>query len=297
MGNSPSRNRRERKEDNQPADTGGKQRSIRRTVSNFVRRRTGSALSTSRVRPKSWRRQPPAKDVDHPLDSVIEAAKDETPAAGPLGDSGPLNVPESSPIVTQSVSTPDALPAAQPPTSEQDPAPEPSTSALEDFLQTVPSEPQIASTTAATATNHQFPPPGTIVVVQGVVHTTDSLGRSYDAIPSDPASEPRRRALSAPRPFTPTGAESRNPLNNRLRRPRPASTASFDHSSRPIEALLPPPAPELHTPSTSPPLSEPSSDPDLTLATSPNASFSSSSVEILGNLLRYVSLLYVRMDI
>ncbi|KAH7923825.1 hypothetical protein BV22DRAFT_1196412 [Leucogyrophana mollusca] len=116
--------------------------------------------------------------------------------------------------------------------------PPPSTDEDEVVIQPSTDSPNLATmaehaappiTPAAQAPGRQFPPPGTLVVVQGVVHTTD-VSRTPEATAAPPraSSVPppafsRRRASSTPRPSTP--AEERNSVRNRLSAfvPRPAS--------------------------------------------------------------------------
>lgn len=159
--------------------------------------------------------------------------------------------------------------------------------------------------------NRQFPPSGTIVVVQGVVHTTDIQRPPpfTDRLLTGASNPVRRRASSTPRPSSsgnePTSA--RNRLSALLRaRPssavygRSSSSASSRHSIVPITT----------TSSASPAessLSSESSDSSATGASSittlPVASesttppsnpphdsrtaISSSSIDVLGTLLRY----------
>lgn len=176
--------------------------------------------------------------------------------------------------------------------------------------------------------NRQFPPPGTLVVVQGVVHTTDmprppshsheastssTQSASSNTIPDIP--QARRRASSTPRPSTPAGTErtgARNRLSALLRsRPasmisqRPASTSSdrlgISSTSNPSAAQLSDTPGVLADASSTtdsaavgpPAETESSTSPSANAAsTTANPSdaaraISSSSIDVLGTLLRY----------
>ena len=306
MGQSASRHRQPpqiREEDRAATSIGlrGSQRSVRRSVSNFVRRRATS-LST---RPKSWRRQSQhvsKENNDQHLDSALQSSKDDATTAEPSSSILPIAAsPEPPTIVVQPASQLDALPPRAPsvvfesrsedqegPVAPSLPAPEPVSAAPLSSSSAPP------AATAVPSDNRQFPPPGTLVLVQGVVHTTDGASR-----PPEPSSggdsEPRRRALStplsAPRPST---ADSDRRFNDLFTRPRPASTASFANPPTLVENTAP-----SHPTTSSPPVSEDTSTstanthntdssqmPSHTLGHTPGTSLSSNSVDVLGTLLR-----------
>ncbi|KAH7915433.1 hypothetical protein BJ138DRAFT_1109648 [Hygrophoropsis aurantiaca] len=107
------------------------------------------------------------------------------------------------------------------------------TSSIDNNAQLPHTSPSPPAAPPTQAPGRQFPPPGTLVVVQGVVHTTDvtrpSEGNATTQSESVPPS--RRRASSTPRPSTP--AEERNSVRNRLSAfvPRPSSMLSTLSSS------------------------------------------------------------------
>lgn len=175
------------------------------------------------------------------------------------------------------------------------------------------------------ALQRQFPPPGTLVVVQGVVHTTD-LPRPP---PSDaPASTPHsllavsgsehRRSASTPRPSRPSTAGSeRSSARHRLSaliRPRPASMlVSTPDSSLPnVSTELQSPSASHETPSTSTETSSdggndstpPTVDSEAQSPAAPapadiprSGTISPSSIEVLGTLLRSVEFIHVVLNL
>ena len=185
-----------------------------------------------------------------------------------------------------------------------------------------PEPPTALSTPTQQAPTRQFPPPGTLVVVQGVVHTTDvprpptsnatprpSTPHPLTATPTSIANQ--RRASSTPRPSTPLGSERLGGARNRLSSllhprpssmlgPRPPFTAGENRSSSILSALSSTSNLEHtitnETPSNSSSespshLTSPTNDSE-TRASSLNDSrssgpISSSSIDVLGTLLRY----------
>ena len=125
------------------------------------------------------------------------------------------------PTLPPSPRQPPPLPPAQ--ESERPSVPLPS-------APTPPSPPQ-PSTQQANISPRPFPPPGTLVVVQGVVHTTDVPRASdHPQAASNPTPPTTNDALnsnlntSSTRPSSlPPGTRPRNPLSGIL--PRPSSTA------------------------------------------------------------------------
>ncbi|KAL0960902.1 hypothetical protein HGRIS_005911 [Hohenbuehelia grisea] len=225
--------------------------------------------------------------IDHPAD-VADTGLSEVLTHGPATPSPDVPLPSSpSP-------TPAESPAGPQPAAQQQPS-------------------------------RQFPPPGTLVVVQGVVHTTDvprtnanttaaetstssdsSSPQLSSGMPSD--AQPRQGAPSTPpRPSTPVGPErsgTRNRLSALLRRPasaiasRPPSTAgeSNRNSIIPVASTPSSQSQESSTATTSSP--EPnalsgsnSPSPEghtgtTTPASEPTpGSISSSSIDVLGTLL------------
>lgn len=140
----------------------------------------------------------------------------------------------------------------------------------------------------------QFPPPGTLVIVQGVVHTTDisSTGPQAGSAPPDDPNHHSR---------------TRDRLSSLLRPPRPSSSIEPDPPTR-IGTPPPVESPELITETSTPSteqsaqtalttsiLDEPSSESRPPLSTAPETapenrlpSISSSSIDVLGTLLRFV---------
>jgi hypothetical protein len=191
------------------------------------------------------------------------------------------------------------------------------------------SEPVLPTTTNSTNNDqaNRFPPPGTLVVVQGVVHTTDVPRPAVEnpVIPnsaSDSASHTRsrndiRRASSLPRPSTPASAASsersgpRNRLSQLLRA-RPASlvnptqhrlsvsssnnslqprhsessfTRSSDHTRESLSAS-PSSSNETDEAVSSPSSSTPTPQAQTEAQVLPQTQISSSSIDVLGTLLR-----------
>lgn len=152
--------------------------------------------------------------------------------------------------------------------------------------------PTVAPTTSAQqpstpAARQQFPPPGTLVVVQGIVHTTD-VART--PTPSQPAENNNNLA---PPPTTNTersSSRTRNRLSTLLRpsaAPSDSPTPSTPESGTSVDTAL-----------TTPDMNEPAADsssvsPPQPSTTDPEAdrvpTISSSSIDVLGTLLRYVT--------
>ena len=152
----------------------------------------------------------------------------------------------------------------------------------------------------------QFPPPGTLVVVQGVVHTTDvarpsPTPASHTATPSPPntylTGNPRRASSYIPRTPTPLRPESSYPRSRRSSViPRPSGMRS-----RPTSMLEGSSIPASVVESSTDSESTVNSDGDLTPVSSGSGSgtrtslpsepgtpvLSPSSIDVLGTLLRY----------
>jgi hypothetical protein len=160
--------------------------------------------------------------------------------------------------------------------------------------------------------SRQFPPPGTLVVVQGVVHTTDvprhlpppevPISRSNVSLPH---ANLQRRASSTPRPSTPVTGErigntARNRLSALIPRSRHASmlprTPPQDDTVR-TATEIPGPPPRYDADGAAPDTqshSIPSATANTTTENregSPSGAVSSSSIDVLGTLLRFVSFL------
>jgi len=174
----------------------------------------------------------------------------------------------------------------------------------------VPPQPQQPSSPPQ-PTPRQFPPPGTLVVVQGIVHTTDVSRTNNQGTDSSSTS------TSTLRPAPETSAESgtsrtRNRLSALL---RPRSTSSRPSStindSVPSVTITPPAEPDLPLSSSvepevseeltsgpadalrdQPPLEEPPPLPTNHHHQTP--SISSSSIDVLGTLLRCILFLPIR---
>ena len=152
----------------------------------------------------------------------------------------------------------------------------------------------------------RFPPPGTLVVVQGVVHTTDvsrpsapaSATTTPSAIPSTLSGNPRRASSYTPRSSTPVRSEAGYPRSRRSSAIPPPSSSR----TRPFSMVEPS---VLASSSASTPESEPTliGEDDATLASNgpetdtrtPASSgpgstpiLSSNSIDVLGTLLRCV---------
>jgi len=172
--------------------------------------------------------------------------------------------------------------------------------------------PDVTDPTPAPAPpSRQFPPPGTLVVVQGVVHTTDvprnppppdpPISRSNLSLPHI---DLQRRASSTPRPSTPVPGErttnnTRNRLSALLPRSRPTSMFSRPPSQEgasrpPFESVVSAPGPDSDntiidmgghfTPPTAPADTLDGGENEG----NPTGAISSSSIDVLGTLLRFV---------
>lgn len=159
----------------------------------------------------------------------------------------------------------------------------------------------------------QFPPPGTLVVVQGVVHTTD-VSQLHEFRPSRPTAP---RPLSVPGPLdvprrassTPRShymGETANGSRNRLSAFIPRPTSMFSGTTSNVEVNNTPPSSALNAENESD--SEPASNVisdnsgsgDSTPASNefetdarPPPALSPSSIDVLGTLLRYVLYLHL----
>ena len=152
--------------------------------------------------------------------------------------------------------------------------------------------PIVAPTTPAQqpstpAARQQFPPPGTLVVVQGIVHTTDVARTPTQSQPAE------NNNNLAPPPTTNTersSSRTRNRLSTLLRpstAPSDSPTPSTPESGTSVDTAL-----------TTPDMNEPAADssslpPPQPSTTDPEAdrvpTISSSSIDVLGTLLRYVT--------
>ncbi|RDB16059.1 hypothetical protein Hypma_003479 [Hypsizygus marmoreus] len=168
----------------------------------------------------------------------------------------------------------------------------------QDAPEPLPESPSVQQPTPT----HQFPPPGTLVVVQGVVHTTDvPRPPAPTTSPPGPAAPPLRSSSTPPHP---SGGSTRNRLSALLQsRPasiigsRPPSTigtiSSNNHTSTTLDAS---PTPDNPSPDASNP-TNPASPPEPANPSTPNPStqapptnsrpgtISSSSIDVLGTLL------------
>jgi hypothetical protein len=163
--------------------------------------------------------------------------------------------------------------------------------------------------------SRQFPPPGTLVVVQGVVHTTDvshppappttpATLSPPNPIPSTMSSNPRRASSYIPRPSTPVRSEGGFPRSRRASvLPRPSSMrarpfsmvegssvassiAENNSDSEPIDGES-----TLASSGSGSDASTPVSSQSGTPALSP------SSIDVLGTLLRYGTKCYIYLEV
>ncbi|KAG6888736.1 hypothetical protein C0995_006388 [Termitomyces sp. Mi166 len=205
-------------------------------------------------------------------ESASESSSSTTLPLGPTDEKGEDDHLDDShdPQQQGEASSSPALSSDQPSTVASVPILEPTVvddSAVEDNLDPLEAPAPSAATPEpegpAPSTNspqHQFPPPGTLVVVQGVVHTTDVPRPSQ--VPDAPP-----RASSTP-------PSSRNRLSTLLHS-RPSSRTSFSPSSTTLDS---PPVSDEPPPSSAPVLTPPAE-------TGP---ISSGSIDVLGTLLRQV---------
>ncbi|KAK0488052.1 hypothetical protein EDD18DRAFT_1191931 [Armillaria luteobubalina] len=139
----------------------------------------------------------------------------------------------------------------------------------------------------------QFPPPGTLVVVQGVVHTTDvpRPDATPSAVPPDLPEAPMmiRQGASLSRSPTPVNAERpvRNRLSALLRSRPPSMVSTASHSVLPRDGET-----HRHSVEVSTPTPEPTATDDVPPPTEaepleqrPSGAISSSSIDVLGTLL------------
>ncbi|KAK0475748.1 hypothetical protein IW261DRAFT_1492680 [Armillaria novae-zelandiae] len=139
----------------------------------------------------------------------------------------------------------------------------------------------------------QFPPPGTLVVVQGVVHTTDvpRPDATPSTVPPDLPEAPMmiRQGASLSRSPTPVNAERpvRNRLSALLRSRPPSMVSTASHSAPPRDGETHPHSVEVSTPTPEPTATDdalplPEAEP---LEQRPSGAISSSSIDVLGTLL------------
>ncbi|KIY74078.1 hypothetical protein CYLTODRAFT_416342 [Cylindrobasidium torrendii FP15055 ss-10] len=195
--------------------------------------------------------QPPSQTVEK-VDSPPAEEPEPGPSQAPdlddhvvLAPADFASAPQELPDVPEDVSPPPTVHTAE------STAPQPST-------QSPPSR--------------QFPPPGTLVLVQGVVHTTD-VPRQIETEDSDVhrSSTPARTASIASRPRRLSAMLNSRPQSTMAANSRPQSTtAAADVSPTPTDPVLPEVA---HLPA------------EATPATGGNGTISSSSINVLGTLL------------
>lgn len=139
----------------------------------------------------------------------------------------------------------------------------------------------------------QFPPPGTLVVVQGVVHTTDvpRPDATPSAVPPDLPEAPMmiRQGASLSRSPTPVNAErpARNRLSALLRSRPPSMVSTASHSVAPRDVESHPHSVEVSTPTPEPAATDDAPPPSEAepLEQRPSGAISSSSIDVLGTLL------------
>ncbi|GLB45538.1 putative RING-like zinc finger [Lyophyllum shimeji] len=143
---------------------------------------------------------------------------------------------------------------------------------------------------------HQFPPPGTLVVVQGVVHTTDVPRPSAPSAPQPETSESAPRSSSTPpttrnrlstllqsRPGSVVGSRPASTIgtlplpNNQTSTTLDATLTSDGHQVDPVEPQTD--LPNSNVSSTNPPAQSPSSNDGA------SGTISSGSIDVLGTLL------------
>lgn len=151
------------------------------------------------------------------------------------------------------------------------------------------------------AENRQFPPPGTLVVVQGVVHTTD-VPRTSPPTSSSETPEPVPRSSSTP----PSASGSTRNRLSALLRSRPTSMITPQLSSAPSASstttdLIPDSPAHSENPQSAPsthsqshvdlsPVETPAPPAEVIPPREPETrggTISSSSIDVLGTLLRY----------
>ncbi|PPQ89111.1 hypothetical protein CVT25_006483 [Psilocybe cyanescens] len=214
---------------------------------------------------------------------ISENVANDAPSSRVVDSASPMQAPSSTiyesernevaPTETQALSSSQRLPSSEP----QETSPEP----------------------------RQFPPPGTLVVVQGIVHTTDVSRSSSQTSVANP--QPDNSNSSAFRPPSTADLASESRARNRLSTLLRRSASRPPSSGGPItlleaDSLSPPPSTSqvlsedvIQTRSATPALSEPIDPPreEPSRPTSPPASttennvpaISSSSIDVLGTLL------------
>lgn len=139
----------------------------------------------------------------------------------------------------------------------------------------------------------QFPPPGTLVVVQGVVHTTDvpRPDATPSGVPPDLPEAPMmiRQGASLSRSPTPVNPErpARNRLSALLRSRPPSMVSTASHSVPPGDVETHPHSVEVSTPTLEPAATDDAPPPPEVepLEQRPSGAISSSSIDVLGTLL------------
>lgn len=184
-----------------------------------------------------------------------------------------------------------------------------------------PSEPQPQTSSSPSPTPRQFPPPGTLVVVQGIVHTTDVSRNNTQGTDSNSTSTSTLRpALTSPDTTTESGASRARNRLSALLRPRSSSRSPSTAANDSVPSVTITPPTDLDLPLSSgaePEMSEgfaqatsltnesadalPGQIPSVENPTlsptnhhNPTPSISSSSIDVLGTLLRYILLFHTQ---
>lgn len=189
---------------------------------------------------------------------VDEPSRLPSPVAPISRQDGDLRLHPTSIVAEAPIANKQApAPPPEPPTTDRSVETsenEPSTAAIGTGLtsdNTTSSEPTGGNTTAAAAapaaaTTRPFPPPGTLVVVQGVVHTTDvprsngpstSMGSSGDATLSAPMDHSGTQPSRSPSQDR-NGASARSRLSTLLR-PRSMGPTPDTHGSDDAVQIIP----------------------------------------------------------
>ena len=165
----------------------------------------------------------------------------------------------------------------------------------------------------------RFPPPGTLVVVQGIVHTTDVSRNNTQGTDSNSTSTSTLRPVPAPLPDA-TAESGTSRARNRLSallRPRSASSRPPSTTNDSVPSVTVTPPADLDLPSVEPEVLEPftqaipfTNEPADAPADQPpledsslfptnhhnhSPSISSSSIDVLGTLLRYIFLVLYKI--
>lgn len=257
-----------------------------------------------------------AEDVDDDSEDDDNTPIPSTSSAPPPAQSGGCkdHVGDDEVLIAPTVpSSPPRQPTPLPPVQESGRSFVPPPSAPTAPTPTPTSPPQLP-TQQATTSPRPFPPPGTLVVVQGVVHTTD-VPRSSD------------RPAATSNSITPTDALHSSSNTGFHRSTRPSSVPPESRLRNPLSGILPRPSSMVPAvPSPSEPTTGSSNIDSQARQTTSNASgavddsededrththphgismaqgpvgasgLSASSIDVLGTLLRYVGLKYTHAD-